>query len=326
MIIQKESTLNLAIPDGEKNGLSNKMMVHTSAKGVSAVSVHVDITHSWPEDLVIQLTAPTGQKTTLLNKGEAHGKGVNRTFSGEVMNNLLGGDATGTWDLKVTDFSKGGKGTLNNWSLKVDCAGGGRGSEVFINPNKDKGIKSTQLCRFNGSVTDISASVDITHYSIRQLEVSLIAPSGKSVILHSGTGGDQGRLQKSYGTDVLGELIGEKTNGQWKLSVKDMKGHPSGQLNHWKVNLKYRAVDNLKVVEGIGPKIESLLNDAGIYSFARLAASSPAYIKQILAAAGDRFTMHNPATWPQQADMADKGQMDKLKKWQDELDGGKVAS
>lgn len=326
MIIHKESTINLAIPDGEKNGLSNKMLVHTSAKGVSSVSVHVDITHSWPEDLVIQLTAPTGQKATLLNKGEAHGKGLKRTFSGDVMNNLLGGDATGTWDLKVIDYSKGGKGTLNNWSLKVECQGGGRGSEVFINPNKDKGIKSTQLCRFSGSVTDISASVDITHYSIRQLEVKLIAPSGKSVILHNGTGGDQGRLQKNYGKDLLGDLIGEKTAGQWKLTVKDMKGHPSGQLNHWKVNLKFRPVDDLKVVEGIGPKIESLLNDAGIHSFARLSVSSPAFIRQILANAGDRFTMHNPDTWPKQAEMADKGSWDQLKKWQDQLDGGKVTS
>ncbi len=324
MIIQKESTLNLAIPDGEKNGISNKMLVHTSAKGVSSVSVHLNITHSWPEDLFIQLTAPTGQKATLVNKGDAHGQGINQTFSGEVMNDLLGGDATGTWDLKVIDYSKGGKGTLNSWSLKVDCQGGGQGSEVFINPNKEKGIKSLQLCRFRGSITDISASVDITHYSIRQLEVMLIAPSGKSVMLHNGTGGDQGRLQKSYGKDILGELIGEKTNGQWKLTVKDMKGHPSGQLNHWKVNLKYRPIDDLKIVEGIGPKIESLLNEAGIYSFARLAASSPAYVRQILANAGDRFTMHNPETWPKQAEMAEKGTWDQLKVWQDELDGGKV--
>jgi len=325
MIIQKESKLNITIPDGEKNGLSNKMIVHTSARGVSAVSVHVDITHSSPADLVIQLTAPTGQKATLLNKGDAQGNGLKRTFSGDLMEELLGGDASGTWDLKITDHSKEGKGKLNNWSIKIDCYGGGRGSEVFINPNKDKGIKSTQLCRFSGVVTDISASVDITHYSIRQLEVSLVAPSGKSVTLHNGTGGDQGRLQKSYNKDLLGELIGEKTNGQWKLMVKDGKGHPSGQLNHWKVELKFRPVDDLKIVEGIGPKIETLLKEAGIQSFARLSVSSPALIRQILAAAGDRFTMHNPDTWPKQAELAEKGNWDQLKKWQDQLDGGKVS-
>jgi len=325
MIIQKESYLNLPIPDGEKNGLSNKMVVHTSAKGVTEVSVAVDIKHSIPEDLMIQLIAPTGQKAMLLNRGHAQGKGVKRTFTGEVMKPLLGGDATGTWNLKVTDYSKGGKGTLVGWNLQVNCQGGGRGSEVFINPNKEKGINSVQLCRFKGQVTDISANVDITHYSIRQLQVNLIAPSGKSVVLHSGTGGDQGRLQKTYGKDILNQMIGEETAGQWKLSVKDLKGHPSGQLNKWKVNLTYKAIDDLKKVEGIGPKIEGLLNQAGIHSFARLSSSSAALIKQILAEAGDRYTMHDPTTWPEQANLAESGKWEQLKKWQDELDGGKVS-
>jgi hypothetical protein len=42
-----------------------------------------------------------------------------------------------------------------------------------------------------------------------------------------------------------------------------------------------------------------------------------------LAAAGNRYKMHDPTTWPDQAKMADQGEWDKLKKWQDELEGGK---
>ena len=34
--------------------------------------------------------------------------------------------------------------------------------------------------------------------------------------------------------------------------------------------------------------------------------------------------MFNPTTWPQQSAMAGAGKWDELKKWQDELDGGKV--
>ncbi len=324
MIIQKKSHINLPIPDGEKSGLSNQMRVHSSAKAVKDVSVSVDIKHSWPEDLVIKLTAPNGKTATLLKKGEAHGNGLKRTFSGDMMKPVRGGDGTGVWDLRVIDYSKGGKGVLKNWSLKIDCDSGGRGSEIFINPNKDKGARSIQLCRFNGRVTDISATVDITHYSIRQLHVSLVAPSGKTVILHNQTGGDKGRLQKTYGKDVLADMVDEKTNGQWKLVVKDMKGHPSGQINHWKVNLNYAPKDDLKKVEGIGPKIESLLNDAGIHSFARLSISSAAYVKQILTKAGDRYAMHDPTTWAKQAEMADKGLWTKLQKWQDKLDGGRA--
>jgi large subunit ribosomal protein L21 len=33
---------------------------------------------------------------------------------------------------------------------------------------------------------------------------------------------------------------------------------------------------------------------------------------------------HDPETWPKQAGMAASGDWDGLKKWQDELDGGKA--
>ena len=83
--------------------------------------------------------------------------------------------------------------------------------------------------------------------------------------------------------------------------------------------------DDLKKIEGIGPKIASLLNDAGILTFASLASTDVDKIKEVLLAAGSRYKMHNPTTWPQQAALAADGKWDELKKWQDELDGGKDA-
>ncbi len=83
------------------------------------------------------------------------------------------------------------------------------------------------------------------------------------------------------------------------------------------------AKDDLRKVEGIGPKIASLLNDAGILTFADLAATSADKVKEILVAAGSRYGFHDPTTWPAQAKMAAEGRWDDLKKWQDELDGGK---
>lgn len=82
--------------------------------------------------------------------------------------------------------------------------------------------------------------------------------------------------------------------------------------------------DDLKIVEGIGPKIAQLLNDAGINTWAELAATEASKIKEILAAAGSRYATHDPTTWPEQAKLADAGKFDKLKTWQDELDGGKI--
>ncbi|MFN8345148.1 MAG: hypothetical protein U0X91_09095 [Spirosomataceae bacterium] len=82
--------------------------------------------------------------------------------------------------------------------------------------------------------------------------------------------------------------------------------------------------DDLKIVEGIGPKIEELLNHEGIQTFAQLAATSSERIKEILNAAGPRFQMHDPATWPEQSAMARDGKWDELKVWQDELNKGRL--
>ena len=80
--------------------------------------------------------------------------------------------------------------------------------------------------------------------------------------------------------------------------------------------------DDLTKVEGVGPKIAELLNNAGIQNFGQLANTSVDAIKAILVAAGGMYASKNPGTWPAQAKMAANGQWDELKKWQDELDGG----
>ena len=65
------------------------------------------------------------------------------------------------------------------------------------------------------------------------------------------------------------------------------------------------------------------MNAAGISTFMELSKRDPDKIKAVLANAGGRFKSHDPTTWPRQAKMAAAGQWDELKKWQDELDGGK---
>jgi len=80
--------------------------------------------------------------------------------------------------------------------------------------------------------------------------------------------------------------------------------------------------DDLTKVEGIGPKIQGLLNDAGIYTFKQLSETALEKLKQILEDAGPRFRMHKPLTWAQQAKLAAEGKWEELNKWQDELKGG----
>ncbi len=86
---------------------------------------------------------------------------------------------------------------------------------------------------------------------------------------------------------------------------------------------KKSKADKLTLIEGIGPKIASLLNDGGIKTFADLADAKVSVLAKILKDAGPRFSMHKPNTWPKQAKLARDGKMDALKKLQDKLDGGK---
>jgi len=82
--------------------------------------------------------------------------------------------------------------------------------------------------------------------------------------------------------------------------------------------------ESLTIVEGIGPKIESLLIADGIKTLADLASANIVTLGEILKKAGPRFTMHKPDTWPQQADLANKGDFEALNALQDQLNGGRA--
>ena len=83
--------------------------------------------------------------------------------------------------------------------------------------------------------------------------------------------------------------------------------------------------DDLKIIEGIGPKIAEIFVAAGISTFAKLASTDVAKLREILDAAGNKYAAHDPTTWPQQAKLAAEGKMDALKVLQDELQGGRAA-
>lgn len=84
--------------------------------------------------------------------------------------------------------------------------------------------------------------------------------------------------------------------------------------------------DDLKLVEGIGPKIEELLNAAGIKTWSDLADAATETVQAVLDEAGPRYKMHDPATWSKQAALAAAGQWEELETYQDQLQGGRDVS
>ncbi len=83
--------------------------------------------------------------------------------------------------------------------------------------------------------------------------------------------------------------------------------------------------DDLKIIEGIGPKIASLLNEAGISTFAQLAAANVADLRLLLEKAGLQH-IADPGTWPEQAALAARGDVQGLAALQDSLKGGRKAN
>jgi predicted flap endonuclease-1-like 5' DNA nuclease len=82
--------------------------------------------------------------------------------------------------------------------------------------------------------------------------------------------------------------------------------------------------DDLKRIEGIGPKISSVLQAAGIATFAQLAATDVGRLRQILEEENPNLLrLADPTTWPDQARLAADGAWEALEKLQDELKGGR---
>ena len=79
--------------------------------------------------------------------------------------------------------------------------------------------------------------------------------------------------------------------------------------------------DDLKRIEGIGPKVSRVLNEAGITTFEALARANLADVQKILNDAG--LQMMNPEGWIDQARLATKGDWEGVERLQNELKGGR---
>lgn len=81
--------------------------------------------------------------------------------------------------------------------------------------------------------------------------------------------------------------------------------------------------NDLKLVEGIGPKIEGLFHNFDIKTWEALSEVSVSKCQEVLDSGGDRYRIHDPSSWPMQAKMCYEGKWKDLVKWQDKHKAGK---
>ena len=135
-----------------------------------------------------------------------------------------------------------------------------------------------------------------------------------------------GRKYLKTVVDVLPQDIQKKTNktktSSWEKTSK--KNNVSTKVSQSSVQGKSTKTpkgDDLTKIEGIGPKIQEVLNKAGIITFAHLSASKVGDLRNILAE--NDLSQHDPKTWKKQATLAKNGKRDELQALQAELNGGK---
>ncbi len=97
---------------------------------------------------------------------------------------------------------------------------------------------------------------------------------------------------------------------------------PKKTVKKEKAPVKIEANDLTKI-EGINKKVEALLVKENISNYKDLAKATVKKLQLILDAAGSKFSLFNPNTWPKQAKMAATEKWEELAKWQDELKAGK---
>lgn len=137
-----------------------------------------------------------------------------------------------------------------------------------------------------------------------------------------------GYIQTPYGVEnsvvIVDEVLDVPAKPKAKAATKTTAKKATAKKTTVKKATEKKAVkDDLKKIEGIGPKIAGLLNEAGVVTFNDLAKAKITLLKEVLTNAGSRYKMHDPTTWAEQAKLAAKGDWNTLKKLQAELKGGK---
>ncbi len=107
-------------------------------------------------------------------------------------------------------------------------------------------ITSTQTVPDVALVRELDVSVDISHGNVSEIQVTLVAPSGKRVTLHSRSHNGDVDLKLRYDRDRavdgpgwLDDFIGEQAQGVWQLAVNDNVNSnvPAGRINGWTLHL-----------------------------------------------------------------------------------------
>lgn len=250
------------------------------------------------------------------------------------------GEVSGLDDADVTRTGADASGTSGLATEKAEISAAGASSSSGVNDNLQviEGIgPKVEGVLNDGSIETYRRLGESSTDELRGI-LDNAGPAFK--VINPDSWPEQGRLAekgqweelKEYQEYLIGGVDPAKSTGTGAASDTIPPAMASSDVEELKTGTTVEAAKakhsikpgNLKIVEGIGPKIEELFHQAGVATLRDLADADVDDLRQILRDAGSRFQMHDPSTWPEQAGLAAEGKMDELKKYQDLLQGGKT--
>jgi predicted flap endonuclease-1-like 5' DNA nuclease len=218
------------------------------------------------------------------------------TISEEALDSKLSNE-------KTENTQQGGDGLISNDNLQVLEGVGPKVQSILL----DHGIKTFE---------------DLSYRSPDQLRAILDTYGTRYRMIDPEPWIGQARLAVNQDWDGVVEAQ------KYIYSRKNPESNqmPDTKLEKYLIKIGYLRKynqDDLKAVEGVGPKIEELLHDANIITWANLADTTVSRLKVILEQAGPKYMLADPTTWPDQALLAHKGDWAALFDLQEKLKGGR---
>lgn len=176
-----------------------------------------------------------------------------------------------------------------------------------IGPQMEQALKDAGIDTFakvaNASVQDLRAAIEAKNL---RFAPSLVNWSKQARYLADG---DQAGFETYRDYLVRGLEPGQVVSQDYSVTFEAPAAEPAAPAPEEKPKAKAEAKprraksagrDDLKRIEGIGPKMEKALNAAGIETFARLAEANEDELRSAIEAQGMRFAPSMP-TWAKQA-------------------------
>jgi subtilisin-like proprotein convertase family protein len=117
-----------------------------------------------------------------------------------------------------------------------------------IPDNNPEGISSSLTVDTPGTVAAVDVDIDISHYSVGHLRVTLTSPDGTTITLKQTSDSLTDDLRGNWPTSLavdgpgsLEDLLGGSATGPWTLKVSDNAFGGTGTFNSWGINLQVSA-------------------------------------------------------------------------------------